>query len=503
MTGPYTGQPGQVTDGSLRLSVLWRPTPALDVLWKTDANYISQGGYPADPASATNDIFHITSNSDHRAIDTFVRSVLNVSYLFDNGITLRSISGYQQGRSTAHVDADGTSFASYTLYNGVDEHIFSEELNLVSPDRGFFRWVAGLYYQHDTFNYPPNGFIIDAPAGVLRETIVGKNPNETRAIFGQGTFELSHGLELQVGLRYSGARSTNHAIIGIPILGGFPVGLAIPDNQSEAASKVTGKVGLNWTLDRNNFLYGFVATGFKSGGLNVPLSFTLPPTFAPESVTDYEAGWKATWLGGHLKTQVGGYYNDYKNLQIVVGNPIAPTVSTELNVTSSTQIYGLEGSAQAVFGPWSLDAGLSLSHSELGTFYAVDTRTPQLAACNSASGPAGGACLNLTGRDLPYAPDLTFNFGAQYVFTLGSGDTLTPRVDFSHIASQWATPFQAATDRLGARDILNAQLSYEHGPYVVTLYSTNLNDLHYLASVGTLRYAAPPRQVGVRLTRNF
>jgi len=498
VTGPYTGNPGRVQNGSVRLSVLWQPTPPLTVLFKTDLNYIDQGGYPADPATATGNPFKITSNSDHRAIDTSVRSVLNVSYALDNGITLRSISGYQQGRSSAHVDADGTSLAKYTLYNGVDEHIVSQEFNIVSPNTGFFRWVAGAYYQHDTYNYPPNGFVVEAPLGVLEETIVGKNPNETKAVFGQTTFELPHDFELQVGLRYSDVRSANHAILGITTYHLF-----FPDNQTEAASKLTGKVALNWKMNADNFFYAFVATGFKSGGLNASLSPVLPPTFGPETVTDYEAGWKATWLGGHVKTQLGGYFNDYQNLQVLVGNPIAPTTSTELNVTSTTEIYGLEGSAQAVFGALSFDGGFSLSHSKLGTFYAVDTRQPQVAPCSTSTGPVSAACRDLSGRQMPYAPTFTLNLGVQYMFDLGNDTTLTPRIDYSHIAPQWATLFQASTDKLEARDIVNAQLSYQRGPYVISLYSTNLTDQTYLASISSLRYAAPPRQVGLRVSRSF
>ncbi len=498
VTGPYTGHPGKLMEGSGRISLLWKPIEPLTVLFKTDVNYVDQGGYAGDPAASTNDPLHLTNNSDNLAIDSFLRSVLSVNYVLPNGVTVRSVSGYQQGRSAAHVDSDGTSLANFTLYNHVNEYIASQEINVISPDSGPIRWVAGLYYQKDAFVYPTGGFLVGVPRGVLDETIVGKNPNETKAIFGQVSFELPHDFELQVGLRESSVRSSNHAIIGIT-----QFHLAIPDNQTEAASKLTGKVALNWKLDPDNFLYAFVATGFKSGGLNVPLSFTLPPTFGPETVTDYEAGWKSTWLDGHVKTQLGAYYNDYQDLQVTIGNPATPSVGTELNVTSKTKIYGLEASGQAVFGPWSLDGGLSVSNSSLGDFFAVDTRKPQAAPCNTATGPASTACIDLSGRPLPYAPTFTFNAGAQYVFDLGDGATLTPRLDYSHIAAQWATLFHAATDRLTARDIVNAQIAWQRGDYVVSLYSTNLTDQRYLASVGTLRYAAPPRQVGVRLTKDF
>ncbi|WP_164107896.1 hypothetical protein, partial [Serratia marcescens] len=70
-----------------------------------------------------------------------------------------------------------------------------------------------------------------------------------------------------------------------------------------------GKVALNWTVDASNFLYAFVATGSKAGGLNGPNLVGAPPrAFAAEDVTDYEIGWKGTFMGGRLRTQLGGYY---------------------------------------------------------------------------------------------------------------------------------------------------------------------------------------------------
>src|SRR5690606_4776546 len=76
ISGPYTGKPGEVDSTSLRASFLWTPTDALRVLWKTDYNDIDLGGYPADPALATNDPFAIALNGPNRAHDRFVRSSL-------------------------------------------------------------------------------------------------------------------------------------------------------------------------------------------------------------------------------------------------------------------------------------------------------------------------------------------------------------------------------------------------------------------------------------------
>ena len=499
--GDHTGNPGLVKESSFRLSFLWKPTDALSVLWKTDYNYIDQGGYAGDPATSTEDPFHIGDNAPNLAIDQFVRNVLNINYVLSGGITLRSVSGFQKGRTAFSGDLDGTILADDTFRNAVQETIYSEELNLLSPAKGFFTWVLGAYYQHDEFDYPFGKFDIGLPPGGFDEQIYGFNPNETAAGFGQASFDLPHGFQLQVGARYTSTRSTNQATIAIP-----EFGVAIPDNQTESSSRLTGKVALNWAVDENNFLYAFVATGYKSGGLNVPSGFSLPPTFGPETVTDYEVGWKATALDGHLKTQLGGFYSDYSHFQVSIGSPADPVSSTELNAPSPTHIYGFEAQAQAVFGPLAFDAGLSVMHSALGDFYATDPRFKSATPCNALAGPASPSCVDLTGHPQNYAPPFTFNLGVQYAFALAGGDTLTPRVNFSHIAAEWGTVFEnvALGDRLQARNLLGAQLAWRHGDWMVTAYGSNLTNEKYVSSVnGSIRYEGPPRQFGLRLDRNF
>jgi iron complex outermembrane receptor protein len=502
VTGNYSGDPGELKETSLRFSLLWQPIDALKVLFKTDYNYIDQGGYPADPFNAKNDPFHITSNAHWLAIDQFARSVLNVSYRLDDGITLRSVSGYQQGRSAQKADLDGTDALNETLSDGDDEKIWSEEINIISPNVGPLSWVTGIYYSYDQFIFPsPNGFALGTPPGVEDLKITGTNPKYTEAVFGQVSYKLTPGLELQVGARYSNFFTSNNLITSIP-----EFGLAVPQKQSEHDSKVTGKVALNWTINANNFLYVFVATGHKGGGLNPATSFVLPPIFKAEDVTDYELGWKATAFGGHLKTQLGGYYNEYKNFQVSIGSPDDPIESLELNITSPTKIYGFEGTAQAVFGALSFDLGLSLLHSELGTFYAVDPRLLGAGACNPTSGPVTAVCQNLTGKQQVYAPTLTLNLGAEYNFKLDAGATLTPRVNFGHIAPQWATLFEdpALGDRLGERNLLSAQVAYERGDWRLIAYGSNLLDQTYISAVnGGLRYAGAPRQYGLRLSKTF
>jgi iron complex outermembrane receptor protein len=506
VTGAAGGSAGLYKQSSARFSLLWTPTSQIDVLFKADLNYVNLGGYVDSPATAKGDPFHITSDTHNFAEDKSGRLVLDASYTFNNGIKLRSVSGYQDGRTAAKYDLDGTDAVPFAINDHVEEQVISQELNLISPSKGFITWVAGLYYEHNKMHYPASdnpGYDINEP-GVIDFSFEGRQSDQTFAQFGQVTFNLPAGLQIQAGLRNMTSFNGSNIDFTYAFPGTAP--LVFPQHQEERDSKVTGKVALNWTIDPKNFVYAFVATGHKTGGVNTPAAPGPVPLIQPEDVTDYETGWKNSALSRHLRSQIDFYYYDYKNFEVGVGNPLVPTSNLIQTIPSSTKLYGLEIQEQAVFGAFAFDLGGSYAHSSLGTFFAADPRAPGAATvCNATTGPAFSNCVNLTGNKAVYAPTFTFNAGAQYVFTLANG-TLTPRVDFGHVGTQWSSVFEDAAlgDKLGVRNLLNAQLTYVAGSYTLTAYGTNLNDQHYISGVSSgLRFAGAPRQFGVRLQKVF
>jgi len=495
--GPYTGDDG-VKHGSVRLGMLWKPSDPLSISLKGDYNYLDHSGYPADPVLATNDPFDITANADIHALDRFGRAVLKMDYKLANGTILRSVSGYQKGQTEYRTDLDGTSTGNNIFGDIANEDIYSEEINVISPDTKKLKWILGAYYQHDkSYFRPDGGFYIGIPTGSY--LLDGTNVRRNAALFGQLSYDMPAGFQLQIGARYSDHDTENDIHIN-------QYGLPLTQQQEETFSATTGKVALNWTMNPHQFLYAFAATGFRPGGLNVPVGLGEPPAFDAEDVTNYEIGWKAGWSGGRLRTQVDAYYNDYDNFQVIVGYPLVPVFGFELNVPNTTTIYGFEAQAEAVSGAFSLDAGLGWLRSSLGKFYAVDPRAPSLGACDPATGPQTATCLNLEGNDQTYAPELTFNIGMQYVFGRGTANEFTPRINYGHVSGQWATLFEneARGDRVEERNILNAQFTWTHGRFVTTLFGSNLTDQHYMAALNSgLRFAGPPRQFGLRVGTTF
>jgi iron complex outermembrane receptor protein len=402
-------------------------------------------------------------------------------------------------------------FTGSSIDEAVSETLLSQEFNIISPTKGPLTWVLGADYTSNIYNFPRNHFDVGFPPGIIDEALNGTNNTHNWAVFGQVSYDLPAGFQLQVGGRYSEWYTNNVVSFYVPEqFFYYVIGYNYSNNQTYTGENVTGKVTLNWNLDAHNFLYAFVATGAKPGGLNNILLFgggSTPAPFAQEYVTDYEIGWKSSWFDNHLRTQVGAYDNQFHNFQVIVAIPNLPTQSTELNVPGETKLYGVEGSAQAVFGDFSLNANVGLEHSSLATFYTQDPReTITPGTCNPTSGPATVSCVNVSGHPQTYAPDVTYNVGVQYNFKLADGDVITPIASYSHIASQWSTLFdnRSQNDYLTSRDIVNLSVGWTHAGYVVTLYSYNLTDDHYVAAdLSPIRQAGAPRQFGISLLKSF
>ncbi len=523
ITGPggavYPFNKGEQRHLAGRVSFLWKPTDNLSILSKTDLVYLDMGAYPAQPAtnfypnapigSATpnpnyRDLFDLSLNSPQQARDKFYRSILRINYQFDGGTQIRSVSSYAAGNTKYRADLDGTATGTATFFDNVNERQFTQEVSLISPDKDRFTYILGAFGAWNHYNFlPPFQFVSNsssAPGPADEYRLQGTNPNRSLAVFGQLGFAITPELKLEAGGRYTASRSINHVQI-------LQFGAPINAEQKTKSDNFSYKVSLGWQVARHHFLYGFVATGFKPGGLNVPVGIPAPDHFGEETVTSFEGGWKGNFADRHIRTSLTGFYNRYKDFQVIIANPTLPVFGLEINVPGVTKIYGMEAEADATFGGFTFNVGMNVLNSKIGRFFALDPRgTLALAPCNPGSGPATTTCLNLTGRDQTYAPNFTFNIGAGYEIPLGTDTTLTPRVNYGHVGKQWATLFENPLrgDRIPDRNILNAQLALALKKWTVTAYATNLTNQHYPAALNSgLYFAGAPRQYGLKVLTVF
>jgi iron complex outermembrane receptor protein len=523
--GTYHNQPDKLDEQAARVGVLWEPgsfRATAKVEW-VDKN---TGGYAYRPILGTTfannrqpDFRTLTYNAPTLNHERAVLASLELRQELDNGIVLRSVSGYTNKRINNLYDSDGAMIPSasdptastvQTSDQFVREREWTEEVNIISPTSGAFNWILGGYFQKNKIDV-----IIRSKSGAPTDPtdILNLQSKVTWGVFAHTGYKITPALELQVGARYSHYEvdASGHVIIGAggPIFG--PAGLTVANLAGHHQDgRMTGKIALNWTLDQNNLLYVFAARGYKPGGSNSATS-----EFRPETVWNYEAGWKANFLGNHVKTQLSAFYMDYKDFEFDALDP--GTGQTGVTNISNATIKGLEFQAQAKFQGFSFDAGFAYVDSKLDPVRFINTRNlpslpqygPQCPSGTASNPPVcfdyGPYTVTAGGGPNLFSPKWSYNLGLQYEITLANEMSLTPRLNYAYVGSRWTNlVYNPGLDYLPGRGLLSALLTLRKGQWMVEGYATNLTNEKYVSGQsGNNEFYGAPREFGVRASIRF
>jgi iron complex outermembrane receptor protein len=369
-------------------------------------------------------------------------------------------------------------------------------------------WILGAYYQRNKLDVQihetQDGFPTD---------ITPYNKRRTTGFFAQANYEITPAFELQVGARYSTfeTEGTGSVVIGAGVPE-FPAeGIPVADlSGSHKDNETTGKVALNWHLNDDNLLYVFTARGYKPGGYNSAVS-----EFEPETVLNYELGWKSTLLDGRLRTQVAAFYNDYSDFQFDILEP-ATGQQGILNIADGT-IQGAEMQIEGRFGGLGFNAAAAYVDSKIDGITYVNPRLlpPGNLPGQCAPGvPSGPDCFDYTpyfrttsGGPSLYSPEWTYNAGVEYTIEAGEDMTITPRVNYSYVGSRYANiAYSPIIDRLDSYGLVSALLTVRKGNWYGVAYGTNLADKDYVSGQATVslnEFYGAPREYGVRVGLDF
>jgi iron complex outermembrane receptor protein len=265
------------------------------------------------------------------------------------------------------------------------------------------------------------------------------------------------------------------------------------------------------------FTYAQFSTGFKGGGVNPrPFSQNQVVPFGPERLKAYEIGFKSDFFDRRARLNVSAFYNDYTNMQLQasapffnVNLPVQNNAALPLfNPTAGTSPAGVfinagDAHQKGVEAELTLTpaAGLQIdgSMSYLGAHY---TRLLPQATIS-------GLNINM---DLPFSPKWTGNAGIQYETALAGG-TLTPRIDYQYKGTSFSNPVNDARNRLEARNVFNARLTYKTGDgnWEGTVAVTNFTNDFFFYSKADLFVSSGyvtgvptrPREWSLSLKRKF
>ncbi len=327
---------------------------------------------------------------------------------------------------------------SQTLVSRAEFNKISHEFRITSPKDWRFRFVAGAFLQRQesfprdeyrvanladaatSFN-TGNAGSLDGEPGVIYLNSQIRTDRDS-ALFTDMSFDITKQLTLTGGIREFHYDNTVYGFFGFgtsgwsesgefqcftPIEPNNPVRPCIDINYRATKTSSTHRMNLTYKFDDDRMIYATWSNGFRPGGVN---RVATRPPYLPDFLTNYELGWKTTWLNHRLRFNGALFYERWKDAQYCLtgANGITEIVNAGLS-----EIKGVEAELR-----WLATAGLTLSTSM--TY--LDAKLASDACNQFTTDPNCGDPTNIlapSGTRLPVSSKLKANAIARYEWAAG------------------------------------------------------------------------------------
>ncbi len=321
---------------------------------------------------------------------------------------------------------------------------WSDELRLQSKAGGRFHWMVGVYWEK-TKNLVSNYYHMPGlqtsgqawqatTAYYYDQGALPPKPDDwysydSRNDYLQTTEYLDLSFDITPKLHVEAGTVHFHSNFTTSTYGGFWYAPQSPSTYSGGTgNKWDSKVGVSYQLTPTALVYADAAQGFRDGGVNggIPqgcYNAGVPQRYVPDTLTNYEIGWKTTWLRNHLLWNGALYYMPWKQLQTLVFDPnVCASSSFNANV-GNARVYGMETNVN-----YNVTSFLSLGAS--ASYNDARMQTNNFQNASFAVSP---------GERLPYDPYFSYSANARYERPLpnGSGLHWYLQYDVSHKGDMW------------------------------------------------------------------
>jgi outer membrane receptor protein involved in Fe transport len=369
----------------------------------------------------------------------------------------------------------------------VTYHQVTEELRLTSANTGVWRWLVGAYFNNTTqndINYSESDAFLSTGSSLVYYYDAPVHDHQT-AEFGELTLSPNKYLEFTAGLRGYQLRTTEQITQG-----GFLAGADVP-KTTEAASGLNPKVTATWKLDQDLNVYATAAKGFRAGGPNAgifsgPCNFLslYKSTYEPDSVWNYEAGSKATFLNGRASLNASVFQMNWNNFQ----GQVSSTCGVFTANIGTVRIRGVEFESKANINQYvTLHASYSYD----------DAKIHDLGAGFEDAG------VGAVGEQIVNVPRAQFTFGGELDLPLTVRWSGFLRSDWQHVGSAQTSyvPFTGSTRPAYSNVDLTAGL--KKAGWDLELYAHNLANSLQIVGItppvldGPVYLTNRPRTIGV------
>jgi iron complex outermembrane receptor protein len=433
----------------------------------------------------------------------FIDESLIISADLTPTMTLRSITGYRGFNRFVSQDLDGTPAAIADQLRDDDGHSLTSELQLNSrlfDDR--LNLVVGAFaLREKLYEDQTNDFLLGLAENVpalqgISERAVRSYDNESLAGYSHLIFDVTKAFRLTAGIRYSWEKKEDHEVDSALATG------VIQTNTYAAKSwdSTTPQFGAEYTVNDNVFTYVTIAKGYASGGYSSTVAGVGIQEYNPESLWNYEAGFKAEFFDRTLRFNASAFFMNYTN--IVVQSFAAGTNGTPVNVYANAGKAHVKGiDADLEWHPIkavTITAGLGLLSQKFLEFGVGADGLP-IPASSAHFFDSPNIMVNST---IQYALPMPGNYGAM---TVEGGWSYRSRTYFDNTNS--------ITSSQDPYSLFNGNLTYQlpGGHLSVTLFSQNLTNKVYavrtinaLSSLGfAIAQFGEPLTYGARLKYKF
>jgi iron complex outermembrane recepter protein len=297
---------------------------------------------------------------------------------------------------------------------------FTEELRFTTQRLDAFEGLGGLFYTDEKIGYtnylyntiPPS---VEPVPGVLGNILSFSSPASYKeaAAFADLTYYFKDTLDLTLGGRYS----HNKQDVVTYYSGFATIPSAIPNSSSD--SDFTYLAALHWQPTADLSSYARIATSYRPGGpQGTPLP-GYPPSFKPDSLTNYEVGLKGAWLEHRIRSNLAVYYMDWKDVQMTSNIGGFAVISNGAKAT----VKGVEFESQFL-AITHLTVGLNLAYTNAK----FDSISPDVTAVTGA----------VAGDTLPFTPTWAGSATADYIQPLGGGLAASCGLTYRYQGNKWS-----------------------------------------------------------------
>ena len=422
---------------------------------------------------------------------------LKAEWEFD-GATLSSITGYRETDLFQQYDADSTEADVIYVSSSIKKsEQVSQEFNLTSNGGGDLQWILGAYYFEEDDFYEEDAPI--PPFGITLTFGVSDLVSTAYAAFAEFDYQLSDSFSVTAGMRYSHEEKEIDEFTGI-------IGAVATDSLKDDWSSFTPKISLLYELSENKSIYATFGRGFKAGGFNGGV--LQGESFDPEEVTNVEFGFKSVLYDGRLLANLSIFHMDYEDLQVQI---------PKLHPITGVALVAVDNAAKAVTKGVELDLKASITNS-----FSIDANLAYLDATfeeyETVDEVRGGLIVDLSGNQLPAAPEWALNVGAEHAFFL-DGWTGTVRGEYVYQGETYFSPFEdeplnAALRGQESYELFNARITLvdSEEKWKVSVFAKNITDevvSEYAniqpAFLGFIKrdFLMPPRTYGLNVGYSF